>query len=185
MKKTLYFDTETTGIDTSKHSMIQFSAIVDYDGEEVDSIDVLFQPYDEAVLEEEAFKKTGITEDQLLSFMSHSEGFQTVKSFLDKHIDKYNKADKFYSAGYNVRFDLEFLSAFFKYNGEKYGLGPYFNWKLVDPFPLLHIMDWKGKIKLPNYKLETVCEHFNIPISNAHNALDDIRATKQLIKKLL
>lgn len=183
--KTLYFDLETTGLDPIKNSVIQFAAIAEYDDKIVDEINVHFQPFDEAEIEEGALEKTGMTIDDLANRMSHEDGFLSVKGFLDKHIDKYDKKDKFYAAGFNVRFDLEFLASFFKYNGEKYGIGSYFNWRQIDPLSLLHIMDWKGKINLPNYKLETVCEHFNIEIENAHDAYEDIAATRKIIKKLL
>jgi DNA polymerase-3 subunit epsilon len=185
MIKTLYFDLETTGLDPQKNSVTQFAAIVEYDGEEVDRIDIKFQPFEDAEIEEAALEKTGVSIEQLLSMQTHEEGFAAVKNFLDKHIDKYNRNDKFYAAGFNVRFDLEFLSAFFKYNGEKYGIGSYFNWRQIDPMYLLHLMDWKGKIKLQNYRLETVCEHFGVSLENAHDALGDIVATRNIIKKLL
>lgn len=185
MLKTLYFDTETTGLNPRKHSIIQFAAIVEYDGEEVDSIDVRMQPFEEAIIDEYAMEKIGITPEDLFGYMEHHEGFLEVQRFLDKHCNKFDKSDKMYPCGYNARFDMEFLNEFFKYNGEKYGVGSYFYWKMIDPLPLLHIMDWKGKISLENYKLETVCNHFKIPLDKVHDGAADIKATRQLIKKLL
>ena len=68
---------------------------------------------------------------------------------------------------------------FFAKNGDVY-YGSWFNWKRIDPLGVLYFMDGMGKISLPNYKLETVCDHFGIKI-DAHDAISDIRATKQLI----
>ena len=185
MKKTLYFDTETTGVDNKKCSMVQFAAIVEYESEVVDTFDVKFQPFDDAIITDEAMSKTGFTVDDLCDFMPHYDGFQKVKAFMDKHINRFDKTDKFYAAGYNVKFDLDFLQEFFKFNGDKYGIGSYFNWKVVDAYPLMHMMDWSGKLDLENYKLKTVCEKFKIPLENEHDALSDIEATRKLIKKLL
>lgn len=55
----------------------------------------------------------------------------------------------------------------------------YFHYKVIDVFfsylPLKHL----GFIDTVDDKLKTVCEYFNIPI-DAHNALSDIEATKNL-----
>lgn len=183
--KTLFFDTETTGMDPIKNSIMQFAGIIEYDGDEVDRIDIKFQPFETAEIEPDALKKTGTTYEDLLAYIPHNEGFLAIQQFLDRHINKFDKFDKVYPAGYNVRFDLEFLNSMFKYNGEKWGIGSYFFWKMVDPLPILHAMDWKGKISLENYKLSTVCEHFKIPLDNAHDGMSDIEATRLLIKKLI
>lgn len=185
MIKTLYLDLETTGLDPVKNSVIQFAAIVEYDGEEVDRVDIKMQPFDDAEVEEEALAKIGITIDDMMGWVGHHEGFELVKEFLNRHIDPYDKNDKFWVAGFNIRFDLDFLQRFFRYNGDKYGIGTYFNWKYIDVMALVNLMAWKGKINLPNHKLITVCEHFGIILENAHDAMDDTEASRDLIRKLL
>lgn len=185
MKKTLFFDTETTGLDSKKNSIIQFAGIMEYDGKEVDRINIKFQPFEEAEISQEALDKTGTTLEDILGYISHVEGFQKIQLFLDKHCNKFDRNDKIYPAGYNSKFDTEFLSEMFKYNGERFGIGSYFNWRTIDPLPLLYLMDWTGKISLENYKLETVCKHFKITLTDAHDAMSDIEATRDLIKKLL
>ena len=184
MKKTLYFDTETTGVDPKKCSIVQFAAIVEYEDEIVDRVDIKLQPFEDAIITDKALSKLRFTVDEMCDFMPHYEGFERVKSFMDKHINRFDKTDKFYAAGYNVRFDLDFLQEFFKFNGDKYGIGSYFNWKTVDPFPMMHILDWTGKLDLENYQLKTVCDKYKIPLDNEHDALADIEATRTLIKKL-
>jgi len=44
---------------------------------------------------------------------------------------------------------------------------------------MLWQMDCDGEIELENYKLETVCAHFGITLY-AHNAISDIKATREL-----
>jgi DNA polymerase III epsilon subunit-like protein len=46
------------------------------------------------------------------------------------------------------------------------------------------MMDYAGKIDLPDYKLSTVCAHYGIDIK-AHEALSDIQATRELTLKLI
>jgi exonuclease I len=45
-------------------------------------------------------------------------------------------------------------------------------------------MDYKGEITLQNYKLETVAGHFGIELK-AHDALSDVKATREIIRKVL
>src|SRR4030066_371973 len=59
-------------------------------------------------------------------------------------------------------------------------LGSFINWIKIDPLPFLHHMHFTGKLNLPNYKLATVCKHYNIPLT-AHDAMSDIEATRTLI----
>jgi len=103
---------------------------------------------------------------------------------IEEHVDKYDKMDKFYPAGYNVRFDLDFLQSFFHKRGNRYGTGSYQNWRAIDVMQYVHFMDYSGKLSLNDYKLKTVCEHFGIEII-AHDAMSDIRATRNLLKILL
>ena len=184
MIKTLYLDTETTGLSPEKNSIFQIATIMEFDGLEVGRADIKFQPYENAEIEESALDKCRISVDDLLSYQEHSAGFVEFKKFLDTYVDKYNSNDKVYFAGYETKFDLDFLSNFFKINGDEYGLGPYLNWRRIDPLPFLHTLEWKGKIKLQNYKLSTVCQYYNIELNDAHNAMADIEATRSLIKKL-
>ncbi len=182
-KKTLWFDLETTGTDAAKHGIIQFAALVDVDGETVAQENIFMAPHDGAVIEDAALQVSGITRDAIAGFLSHDAAYQRIKSLLDRYCDKYDPQDKFYPAGYNVRFDLDFLQAMFK-RVDRYGLGSYLNWRSIDPLPLLHMMDFSGRLSLPDYKLPTVSRHFGIDI-DAHDALSDIRATRELSQRLM
>ena len=43
----------------------------------------------------------------------------------------------------------------------------------------------KQKLKLPSYKLESLCAHFGIVITEQHTAKGDVMATIELYKILL
>lgn len=178
-KKILWFDVETTGLSPEKHSIIQFAAIIEEGGNVLDEIDIKFAPLPGAAIEQSALDITGTTREELSARPCAADAYYQILRFFSTHCDVFNKKDKFYPAGYNVHFDLTFLQAFFKANGDAYGIGSYINWRRLDPLALLHIMDYNGQISLTNYKLETVCEHYGIEI-DAHDALSDVRATREV-----
>jgi DNA polymerase-3 subunit epsilon len=185
MEKIFYFDCETTGVLSYRNAIIQLGAIITYNDKIVDTLNLKFQPHTGASVHEAALRVNGITRDTLKTFMPAIEGYIAFKKFLDKHIDRFDKNDKLTISGFNVRFDLDFITEFFnRFNQDRYGLGCYFNWIIVDPLPVLHFLSCMGLIKLPNYKLQTCCNHFNIPLDNAHDALADVQATRQLVKCL-
>ncbi len=182
-KKILYADTETTGTNPVLHDVIQFAFIVEINGAIVDTAEFKAQPFSYENINPEALEINKTTIEQIKTYPSPRETYQKIVNFFCKHIDKYDRADKFYPAGYNLHFDLDFISQFFVKNGDKY-FGSFCNWKRIDPLPFLYNMDFLGKISLPNYKLETVCNHFGIQIQ-AHDALSDILATREVIKKVV
>jgi DNA polymerase-3 subunit epsilon len=183
MKKVFFFDTETTGLDCKKQDIIQLAYMIEIDGEIKEEGSLYTQPFNYDTIQQEALNTNKLTVEQLKAFPSPSVTFMQLKRVLNKYIDKFNKLDKFSPAGYNVNFDVGFLREFFFKNKDKY-YGSYFDYHLLDPIPVLHLLEYKGLIKLPNYKLVTVCEYFNINI-DAHEALSDIKATRQVIQKLL
>jgi len=183
MKKVFWFDVETTGTDPKIHGIIEFAGLIEIDGKIVDQLSIKMQPHAGAVIEQSALDVTGITEKDIQDFMPHVPACRMIQRFLDKNCSKFNKEDKYYPAGYNVRFDLDFLQTMFK-KMDKYGLGSYLNWRSLDPLPILYTQDYLGTLSLPNYKLATVCEHFGIKLK-AHEALSDITATRELFMLLM
>jgi DNA polymerase-3 subunit epsilon len=184
MKKILYFDTETTGLDPVKNDIIQIAGIVEIDGEIVDEFNFTCQPFSYANIEPKALECNGRTIEEIKLFDPNNMAKRALDSVLGKHCDKFNKMDKFYPAGFNVRFDLDFLAQWFKKTGDNY-LGSWINWRAIDPLPALYVMDLKGELSLSDYKLGTVCNHYGIDTGKAHDALSDVRATRELIKKIL
>ena len=183
--KILYFDVETTGRDPKVNEIIQFSAIVEIDGEVVEEANWFAQPTRWDCIEEEALEVIGKTREELETYPPASALMDGIRSLFDAYIDQYDKTDKFYPAGHNVQFDLDFLQAFWKQHGDEYGTGSYQNWRSLDSRVLAHFLIAAGKIPEPeNIKLETLCTQFGIPI-DAHDAMSDITATRELIKRML
>ncbi|MCU0414180.1 MAG: 3'-5' exonuclease [Ignavibacteriaceae bacterium] len=182
MKKVLYFDTETTGLDEKQNDIIQIAGIIVIYGVVQEEFEFKVQPFNYDNISQEALDIHGYNVEQLKTFPEPGEIYLRVIDIFSKYIDKYNKEDKFTPAGYNVEFDLRFLQQFFQKNNDVY-FGSWVNWKKIDPLPLLYYLDYCNRINLPNYKLATVCQHFEIELK-AHDALGDIRATRELLAKL-
>lgn len=181
-KKIFYFDVETTGINWWENDITQLGFIIEIDGEIKVEKDLLAKPVNWKTISPEALKVTGKTIEDLEKHPPAEEMYKELVDTMAQYVDKFDKNDKFYPAGYNVQFDLYFLEEFFRRNNDKY-LGSLINWKRLDPLPILYMMDFNGSMRLPNYKLETVCNHFGIEIK-AHDAFSDIRATRDLLHKL-
>lgn len=180
--KVLYFDTETTGLDKDKNGLIQISGIIEIDGVVTDSFNFKIAPFEKDIIEPDALKVNKTTIEEILTYPKPNIVYSQLLQLFDKYIDKYNKDDKFFPAGYNIKFDLEFLSSFFKKNNNLY-FGSYCNWHGIDGLSLVHYMEYLGGLKLKNYKLGTLCEYFDIQL-NAHDANEDITATRELILKI-
>lgn len=181
--KILYLDVETTGLKSDVHDIIELAYIIEVDGEVKERACLNMQPFSYDNIEPEVLKVSGHTVEQLHSFMAPGIAYQVFTQALGRYVDKFNRADKFYPAGFNSGFDLEFLNQFFLKNGDKY-FGSWHNWRTIDPRPIILFLNYAGKINLPKYNLEEACKYFSIPL-NSHSAESDIEATRLLLHKLI
>ncbi len=112
--KVLYFDVETTGTDPKVNDIVQLSGLIEIDGKIKEKFDFKMRPQDNglpgfiknAIVDPEALAINGLTEEEIWNFADPKEVHKEIVKIFAKYIDKYDKSDKFYPAGYNVRFDL-------------------------------------------------------------------------------
>jgi DNA polymerase III subunit epsilon len=182
--KILYFDCETTGTDPKVHEITQFAAIVEVDGEVKAEVNWRCKPTRWDQIDPQALAVTGVTKAQLETFDDPLEMAQKIRVLLASYVNKFDKNDKFYPAGHNVQFDLEFLQAFWKQHLDEYGTGSYQNWRSLDSRIFANFLIASGKLDVPDVKLGTLCQKYQIQIQ-AHDALSDIRATRDLIKRMI
>lgn len=186
MSKVLYFDTETTGLDPARHEIVQLAYIVEVDGKEKVARDLLMRPLHPETADPAALDINGRTLEELARYAHPFTQYQTFIGDLAGVIDKYDKTDKAYPAAYNGRFDLDFLSAWFKSLNDPY-LGSWINWRLVDPMSLMHWADFlqiDGYCNYENYKLGTVSQKLGVSLTKAHDALSDVAALRDLVHRL-
>jgi DNA polymerase III subunit epsilon len=177
-EKTLWFDTETTGLEPQKHGVIQFAAQVQIGSQIVDEMLLQFQPPQGSLYSKDALEIQKITIDELRTWMPNEEGYQKIVAFFSRHVDKYKKEDKFRPAGFNVRFDLDMLQAMFK-KYDKYGIGSFIAWRPIDPLPLYHYLNYHGIVEFESFSLESLCKALEVE-HDPHNPMSDIKATREL-----
>ena len=118
--KTLWIDSETTGLNPAKCAIIQVSCLVEVDGKVIDQFDENLAPHRMAQIDDAALKVNNKSKEDIARYQSATDGYRRFHKFLESHIDPYNKKDKFIIAGYNVQFDIDFVSALFKRNRDVY-----------------------------------------------------------------
>jgi len=164
MIKKIYIDIETGGLNPKEHAITSIACII--------------CTHDKVT--EKALKVQGKTIDELIEdgITQQEAFFKLLNFFEDNNINKENKAQP---VGYNVQFDLDFLEELFTLYD--YNLYDFLSHRSIDILNTVRQLESWELINTENNKLKTVCEYFNIPLI-AHNALNDIRATKQLEQKL-
>ena len=186
MNKIIFIDTETGGVNPEKAALIQLSGIIRIDKKDVEKFNFYIKPFENSEVTEKALEVQGRTLDELKTdkYVEEKEVYKQFINLLDKYIDKYDRTDKFIVAGYNVRFDVDILKAFFQRHGNNF-LFSYLDSSMLDPLYSIRLLQIAEVLPvLENNKLETWCKHFGIELK-AHDSLEDIEATKKLIGKLI
>ena len=181
----LWVDTETTGINEYKDSIVQLAVMVVVDNEIKEERNWNLKPYRPKGMDPEAAAATGLTQEIVDAFPDQSIAFREFRELLDKY--EIGKKDRAYFCGYNVNFDLQFVKEWFQENG-------YFDLFRKVYTPCIDVMYWaavpfilKGiRAQMKNFKLGTVYETlFNEPLESAHNAMADIKGTYRIYNVLV
>lgn len=182
--KILWLDTETTGLNKEKCDITQIAGIIVIDGEEKERFNFHCQPVNWECIEPVALEKTNMTVEKLKEFPLPQETYKNLITILDKYIDKYSQEDKFYLAGHNVQFDMEFLRTMFNKMGDRY-FGSYFWYKTIDLMALCTILHTACLINLTSWKLDEIAKYLEVPVDeNLHDAAVDIDITRKCFCKL-
>ena len=189
MGKVLWLDTETTGLDPKKCTPVQIAGIIDIDGEVKERFNLFTRPFKDSLITAEALEVTGKTAEEIWAYPEPFSTFKTLEGVLGKYVNKYDRNDKFLLAGQRVGFDLDMMYNWFLKNGSNY-LGSWISFKYkFDTLYIVQALQIIGKLPvLPNNKLTSLCEHFKVPLANAHDGMADIEATRavglELVKML-
>jgi DNA polymerase-3 subunit epsilon len=176
--KILWFDSETGGLKPKLNPILTLAGIIEVGGKVVEEFYFKIKPFHGQIVEDGALKVNGITREEIATFEEPRIVHDKLNAILGKYCNKFDRNDKFIPGGHNVGFDIEQLIAFYELAGDKY-LFSWLDYHKFDTMTLSLLLKKKGWIDVPNVKLETMCQAFGIQIK-AHNAQEDIRATKQL-----
>jgi len=182
MSKLFFYDLETTGTKYWRNGIHQISGLIVINGVEVEEFNFKVKPFEKAVIEDEALNVAGVTKEDILNYEPMEVVYEKLISILSKYINKFDKLDKFHLVGYNnSSFDNQFLRAYFVQNNDQY-FGSWFWSDTIDCMVLACNKLKDDRTKLPNFQLKTVAQWLGIKVeeNNLHDALYDIRITKQI-----
>lgn len=185
--KILFFDLETTGIRYWRNGIHQISGEIVIDGKSQETFNFHVQPNPQCDIDEEALRVCGVTREQIMHYPPMGQVYSQFIAMLSKYVDKYNRQDKFFLAGYNnASFDNYFLKAFFVQNGDNY----FYSWFWVNSIDVMvlatqHLLHKRHE--MPDFKQETVARALGIPLESKklHDAFYDIYLTQEIYKRLL
>lgn len=180
--KIVFFDLETTGVLVNKHGIHQLSGEIVIDGETKERFDFRVQPNPKAEITKEALDVAGVTKEQIMAYPQMSVVYGQFIALLGKYVDKYNKTDKFFLAGYNnASFDNQFLRAWFLQNGDKY-FGSWFWSNSIDVMVLATPHLAAQRAQMENFKQSTVATALGIQVDDnkLHDALYDIQLCRAI-----
>jgi DNA polymerase III epsilon subunit-like protein len=161
-------DTETTGLEVSKHEIIQFGAIrfwFDDNGDTLihERIDINIKPKRLDLADSIALKVNGYTDEAWRDAKPMEEHLQKIKEIIEVSE---------FLLGQNLVFDLRFINKAFIDAGIQPPKFP----KYIDTKFMADGLKKSGIIK--SSSLEGICEHYNIKFKGrAHNALVDCERT--------
>ena len=183
----LYIDTETTGLDTATCSIWQLSGYIsDTATGTSDSFDYKMRPYRNEIISKEAAAKTGATQEELDGYPSQSEVFSNFTALLSKYVDLEDWNQRVIPVGYNISFDLDFLRSWFAFNNSATLFSRNIYFPGIDVMYLAAYCLLGERSKMRNFQLSTVYERLlNKPLSNAHNAMADIDATREILNVIV
>lgn len=169
-KPFVWVDTETTGLDETKHEIIDIAIIrVTPDGSESVFNSKIRMDFPENA-EPRALEINGYTQAAWEGAPSAQEVFQSIhdRGLLANCI----------LAGHNVSFDARFINATFKRLGFTFEV----DYHLYDTvtLALAYLKTWVSSVSL-----EPVCVALGIPVNNHHTALADARMAMAVERALL
>jgi len=180
----IFYDVETTGTKSSKHSIHQLSGIVEVDGAISEEFNYKVRPHPKAEITKEAMVACGKTEKEILAYPEIGIVFAAFTNLLKKYVNPYEKTSKAWLIGFNNRsFDDLFLRMFFELNKN-----PYYNsWFWSDSIDVLclaseYLMD--RRTSMPSFKLKRVALELGLSVdeNELHDALFDARLTRDIYR---
>ena len=167
--KLLFLDVETLGLDPELYDLIEIGALLDVDGQVVDTLDARVKPL-RTVYEDEAVRVNGYTPT---SWTPNMDGKQAA----DRLFAMSSTATL---VGHNIWFDHSFVARFVRLH---LFVNP-FSYRMVDTSSLAWPLVLSGSIQ--NTSLANICRHLqlqNEPMP--HRAINGARLAREVYYKLL
>lgn len=158
------FDVETTGLSAVYDTIIELAAVRIQQGEIVDRFESFANPHH--ALSETTINLTGITDEMVQDAPEVDDVLKDFHTWMGEDI----------LVAHNATFDIGFINQGF----EKIGLGKVEN-PVIDTLELARFL----LPQLKNHRLNTLCKHLDIELTQHHRAIYDAEATGYLTWKLV
>jgi len=166
-----FIDIETTGLDVTKHEVIEIGVVITTPAlDVVEKFELKIKPEHIENADPVALKVNHYKSEDWGSSSSLSEVMQTLSS----------KVKDCIMVGQNVSFDIGFL----EYNFNKSNIKNPMHYHRLDTMSVAWAKLHK-KIDITHFSLRELCKYFGIENERAHSALSDAYATYLLYKKLM
>ncbi|TFB23176.1 PolC-type DNA polymerase III [Filobacillus milosensis] len=160
----IVFDVETTGLSASYDKIIELAAVKVYQGEIVDRFERFANPHQK--LSQTTIDLTGITDDMVVGAPEIEEVMQDFYEWMGEDI----------LVAHNASFDIGFINAAFQRMDIEKVTNP-----VIDTLELARLL----YPELKNHRLNTLCKHLNIDLTQHHRAIYDAEATGYLLWNLI
>jgi DNA polymerase III epsilon subunit-like protein len=189
----IFLDFETGGLDCRKHAVTELAAVAIKGDtlEKVDLISTYVKPYGNYGYEAEALKHTGISTEDIESGIPVEELVNEFINLLIKSdLTPRNKGSKPILVAHNSAFDKGFLIQIFSHCNklkelEKYTFGntDYYGNYQPEMLDSQHLakMIWGADEEIANFKLGTCIAKAGIDLADAHRAINDTIALKDMV----
>lgn len=159
----IVFDIETTGLSATNDMITEIGAVKIQDGKIIDTYTQLINP--ERPIPEKIIELTGITDEMVKDKPTINEVIFDFNNFIQNHV----------LVAHNASFDVGFIR-------EKMRLC-----SLELDNPILDTLALSRAVfpSLKSHKLNVVAKHLDIELLNHHRAVDDAKATAEILLKIL
>ncbi|WP_067838494.1 PolC-type DNA polymerase III [Amphibacillus sediminis] len=160
----IVFDVETTGLSAVYDTIIELAAVKVKNGDIIDRFERFANPHHP--LSQTTIDLTGITDDMVKDAPEVEEVLADFKKWIGDDV----------LVAHNASFDMGFINQGF----EKHGMKQVYN-PVIDTLEL-------GRFILPqlkSHRLNILCKHYNIELTQHHRAIYDAEATGYLLWKLI
>lgn len=187
MLKLVVLDTETTGLWSDKHALIQLSGKVVISNEVVSEFNFKMRPFMDDEVDDNALRINRITLEELASYPTPEEVLPEVKKYFYQFLDHGDPKDLLTPVGFNVRFDTGFLRAFFtKQNGWN-SYKNIFSGRTIDVQSMvLMYLHANGLDNLDSYSQVNCAKAMGIELNedSAHDAVEDSNVCFRMFMKI-
>lgn len=181
----LIIDTETGGLDASKHSILSLAGIAWHPGiKEIENSFTFGIAEPEIFAMPEAIAVNKINTDHLKKYgYSPWAAINQIKIFLNQVFS--NERKPIILIGHNVGFDISFLKRLYKLGGEDFYKD--FSHRSIDTSSILSFLMCTGYLEFSSPKSDTLFEFCNVqvPEKDRHTALGDAVATFKALNVLI